>query len=430
MTNEILAMSQKELVRLEVVQKILSKQLSQIEAAKQLKLTTRQVRNLGRKYKQNGAAGLVSKRRGKASNNQLSHELKASVIELIKTKYSDFGPTFAHEKLTEQHQLELSVESTRQIMINEGIWSGKKRKSTPVHQQRARRSCLGELVQIDGSPHDWFEGRRDECCLLVFIDDATSKLIWLHFEEEETTEGYFTASKAHIKRHGRPLSYYSDRHSIFRVNIPEATSGTGETQFGRAMRELDIEIICANSPQAKGRVEKANRTLQDRLIKEMRLRGISDIPSANAFLPEFMEDYNKRFAVEPANATDAHRTAIPDEETLNLIFSKQYRRTISKNLEISYKNVIYQIQSKTPGYSMRGAKLIVSVRGTEITLLYKGKSLPYKTLDKRNKPLEVVTSKQLNTPKKVRQTKPAADHPWRNYPNKHSDQTQAAAVMS
>lgn len=430
MSNGMYQMSQKEIDRLAVIQRVISKELSQVDAAEQLQLSTRQIRNLQASYQTKGAAGLVSKRRGMPSNNQLNDTLMAQVVALVKEHYYDFGPTFAHEKLTEKHQLNLSVESTRKIMMQEDIWKGKTRKSSPVHQQRARRPCLGELVQIDGSPHDWFEERGPRCSLLVFIDDATSQLMWLHFAEEESTEAYFTATRAHLEQHGRPLAYYSDRHSIFRVNIPEAASGTGETQFGRAMRELDIELICANSPQAKGRVERANATLQDRLIKEMRLRKISGIEAANDFLPEFMKDYNQRFAVPPANTTDAHRASIPHDETLNLIFSEQHSRTISKNLEVSYKNMIYQIQTHTPSYNMRGSKVMVCEQKTEITLIYKGKSLPYKVFDKKNKPSKIVSSKQLNKPKKLAQTKPNPDHPWRNYPHKNSQQIQVATTMS
>ena len=421
-------MSSKEIDRLSVIQRLESKQISQVEASLQLGLSTRQVRRIFRNYEDAGAASLVSKRRGYPSNNSLDDTLKQTVVQLLKTDYSDFGPTFATEKLTEKHNLKLSVESTRQLMIREGLWKGKRRKAVTLHPQRARRSCFGELVQIDGSPHDWFEGGADKCCLLVYIDDATSRLLWLHFTETESTEAYFTATRAHLQHHGRPLAYYSDRHSIFRVNIPESRSGTGETQFGRAMRELDIELICANSPQAKGRVARANQTLQDRLVREMRLRNISSIKDANAFLPEYIEDYNKRFSVVAANATDAHRKSLADDKTLELIFSQQQQRIISKNLEISYNNVIYQIQSKKPGYTMRGAKLIVSERGPEITLLYKGKSLPYKTLDKSNKPPAAVSSKQLDSPRKISQAKPAADHPWRNYPNKTLQQIETAVI--
>lgn len=325
MTNRVYEMSAKEIDRLGVLQRIGAKQLSQVAGAKLLGLSTRQVRSLQRRYRTEGPPGLLSKRRGRPSNNRLAASLKASVVELLRAHYADFGPTLAQEKLAERHGFRLSVESVRQMMVSAGLWRGKRRKVVAVHQMRARRSCLGALVQIDGSSHDWFEGRREKCCLLVFIDDATSRLMELHFTEVESTQGYYTATEHYVKRHGRPVSFYSDRHGIFRINKVEAEKGTGETQLGRALRELDIGLICANSPQAKGRVEKANGTLQDRLIKEMRLRGISDIGGANAYLPEFMEDYNRRFAVTPANPTDVHRHAIPDEAALKLVFSQQHQ---------------------------------------------------------------------------------------------------------
>lgn len=417
-------MSRKEVDRLAVIEKVISKQVAQNAAADMLGITTRQLRRLQRKYQQEGPGGLISKHRGKPSNNRLTPEIKALAIQLIREHYYDFRPTLAHEKLVEKHKLKLSLESVRQLMMKEQIWAGKKRKTVHVHQRRARRTCLGELVQIDGSPHDWFEGRRQKCCLIVMIDDATSRLMWLHFAEEETTEAYFIAIKEYLKHYGRPICFYSDRNSIFRVNIAESESGTGETQFGRAMRELGIENICANSPQAKGRVEKANGTLQDRLTKEMRLKCISDIPTANAYLPEFIADYNKRFAVEAANKNDTHRREIPNDEILNLILSEQHERTITKNLEVSYKNIVYQIQLDTPGYTMRNAKLTVCETQGNITLLYKGKSLPYKTFDKNNKPTEILSSQQLNnSPKIKRLTKPKSDHPWRNYQNRKIKRT-------
>jgi hypothetical protein len=227
-----------------------------------------------------------------------------------------------------------------------------------AHQLRPRRSCVGELVQIDGSHHDWFEGRRDKCCLLVFIDDASGQLQQLRFEEAETTFGYFAATRSYIKAHGRPLAYYSDKHGVFRVNRPESQSDKS-TQFERALQALDIQLICANSPQAKGRVERANGTLQDRLVKELRLRNISDIEAANAFMPTFMADYNRRFAVVPSSAVNAHREALPTEEVMDFIFSFQETRRLSKNLELSYLNEIFQVNSTTPGYTLRGATVTV-----------------------------------------------------------------------
>lgn len=240
---------------------------------------------------------------------------------LVTLNYSDFGPTLASEKLNERDHIIVSKETLRQWMIDWNLWQLKRRKMATIHQQRIRRVCFGELVQIDGSPHDWFEGRAEKCCLIAFIDDATSKAIQLRFFPVENTQAYFECVKRHIKKYGRALCYYCDRHAIFRVNHPNALGGQGETQFERAMKELGIQTINANLPQANGRVERDNRTLQDRLIKEMRLRQISDIDTANIFLKEFIDDYNRKFAKTLSNKTDMHLKTIPSDEILNAILS-------------------------------------------------------------------------------------------------------------
>ncbi len=222
---------------------------------------------------------------------------RAQVARLIRTQYGDFGPTLAAEKLHERHEHRLSAETLRQWMIADGLWQPKSRKRARIHPRRPRRPCRGELVQIDGSPHDWFEGRGPRCTLIVFIDDAAGELMALRFAPAETTWAYMQTLQAYLNQHGRPVALYSDKHSIFRINHPEHE---GElTQFSRALKTLDIAPIHANTPQAKGRVERANQTLQDRLVKEMRLRAISDIDTANTFLPAFIEHYNQRFAVAP-----------------------------------------------------------------------------------------------------------------------------------
>lgn len=218
------------------------------------------------------------------SNNRVSEAVRSEVIGLIESNYHDFSPTLAHEKLTEVHGVCISRESVRQLMMGAFIWKGKARKrGRPVQQMRERGPCFGELVQIDGSPHDWFQDKGPHCCLIVFIHDATSKIITLRFVEVECTQGYFDCIADHLAQYGRPLAYYSDRHSIFRVNLPESKSSTGYTQVSRACEELGIELICANSAQAKGRVERANGILQDRLIKELRLAKIDSIEAANAY---------------------------------------------------------------------------------------------------------------------------------------------------
>ena len=369
-----------------------------------------------------GSQGI--RRRKVGGNRTFPDDFKVSVMEVVKTTYADFGPTFASEKLRERHKIDVNKETLRQWMMEWNLWKAKRQKKVTLHQSRARRACLGELVQMDGSHHDWFEGRREPCCLLVFIDDATSRLLELRFEEQETTLGYFNATRSYIKRYGRPVSLYSDQYGVFRVNAPEAESGSGETQFGRAMRELDIKIIFANSPQAKGRVERVNATLQDRLVKELRLRGIRDIETANAYLPEYVEEHNKRFSVDAADLTDAHRKTLPRENELDLIFTLQCERMLSKNLELSYQNVIYRINTSDPGYGLRHAKITVcdNQKG-KVTLLYKRRYLDYTTLDKKNRVLEAVGRKELNAMLEKEWKpdgrsighKPGAKHPWRQY---------------
>jgi len=424
MIGALLTMSSKEVDCLEVIKDVIEKRIKQKDAADRLGVSSRHIRRLQKSYKQSGVEALVSKRRGKTSNRAFQAIFKNKVLECVKATYADFGPKLASEKLCERDGLIVSKETVRQWMIEANLWKGKKRKSVTTHPQRPRRTCLGELVQIDGSPHAWFESRGDECCLLVFIDDATSKIMQLHFLPAETTLGYFDATRKYIKQHGRPCAFYSDKHGIFRVNHKEAESGTGETQFGRAMRELGIELIYANTPQAKGRVERANSTLQDRLVKELRLENISDIESANAYVPEFLEQFNKRFAVPPMSPENAHRTACPDDETLSLIFSHQELRCLSKNLELSYNNIIYQINVKNKGYGLRNAKVTVcdNYQGS-IKLVYKGRQLDYQIFDKANQVVEPVSSKDLNTKLdevikidgRSKGHKPKAEHPWKQY---------------
>jgi len=279
-------MSKKELSRLEVMKRLEEKRLKQKEAAEMLGVSVRHIKRLLRAYRQDGAAGLVSKRRGKAGNHRLAEEVIDQARDLLYARYADFGPTLAHEKLTEKHGLKISRESVRKLMIAEGLWKPKQLKVPPVHQMRERRACYGEWVQIDGSPHAWFEERGRSCTLLVFIDDATGQLGELLFVPRETFFGYAQAVRHYLVQYGKPVAFYSDKHGIFRVNQPRPLGlSTGLTQFGRAMQDLEIQILRANNPQAKGRGERVNQTLQDRLVKELRLEGISDMDTANLYLP-------------------------------------------------------------------------------------------------------------------------------------------------
>ena len=409
-----LNMSVKELSRLEVMQRLAKKQLSQKEAGRILGVSTRQIKRLLKAYRAQGAAGLVSRQRGRKSNNCLSAEIKQQALDLLKRKYQGFGPTLAHEKLVEKDKLKLSKESVRKLMITEQLWKARKARKVVVHQLRERRACFGELVQIDGSPHDWFEGRAEACVLLVFIDDATGHLLQLRFVDCESFLNYAQAAEGYFRQYGKPVALYSDKHGIFRVNQPSAGAGQAITQFGRAMQELDIQIICANTPQAKGRVERVMQTLQDRLPKEMRLRGIASRTAGHAYLPEFIQDFNQRFGEEPRSTVDAHRPLNPKED-LAQILTWQETRSLSKNLTLQFHNTVYQIQTDRPTYALRNAQVTVCVNANDdIAILYKNKRLAYTRFQPQTTQSQIVLSKDLDQAIAHRiPTKPAPDHPWR-----------------
>jgi transposase len=411
-------MSQRELTRLEVIQRVKRKTLKQRQAAELLSVSVRHVKRLCKAYQRAGAGGLISKRRGQPANNRLPEKTINKARQLLRSRYHDFGPTLATEKLAIDG-LSMSVETVRQLLIGEGLWQVKRVRRPVIHQLRERRARLGELVQIDGSPHDWFEGRAAKCTLLVFVDDATSRLMYLQFVEAETTFNYFAGVRSYLSEFGKPLAFYSDKFGVFRVNIPNALSGTGLTQFGRALKELDIELICAHSPQAKGRVERANQTLQDRLTKELRLRGIGTVAAANAYLPEFIADYNQRFAVAPRSAESAHRPLAKGQD-LERVLTLCERRILSKNLTLSYNNVIYQIKTKRAAYTMRGAHVEVREKSSgEITIEYKQRPLAYTIYQEQEQQQgKVIESKLLQLaaakPKQKRGPVPQS-HPWHRF---------------
>ena len=411
----LLTMSGKEISRLEVMQRLKEKSLSQREAAEMIGVSVRQVKRMFKAYRDHGAAGLVSQRRGQVSNNRLNEATRVQALDLLGSKYRGFGPTLACEKLDEVEGLKISKESVRKMMVVAGLWKARRVRKIVTHQMRERRPCQGELVQIDGSPHDWFEGRAAECVLLVFIDDATGNLLQLLFVGSESFFSYCAAARAYFECYGKPVAFYSDKHGIFRVNMPNSVSGDNLTQFGRAMQALGIQIICANTPQAKGRVERANQTLQDRLVKEMRLRSISSLEAGNAYLPEFIADFNQRFGVQPISQHNAHRP-LTAQDNLARILTWQEPRTLSKNLTVQFEKVVYQVQTERPTYAMRNAQVTVCKDITgNITLLYKEKSLPYTIFHKQAKQAEVVETKDLDTALQNQRAvhPPAHNHPWR-----------------
>ena len=307
-------MSKQDLQRIEVLTEVLAGRRTTESAAAVLDMSMRQVQRLVNRYRDGGGGALIHRARGRASNYQLGAGFREYVVELVRQNYRDFGPTLASEALLERHGVEVSRETLRKWMVEAGLWLSRKQRRT-FHQPRLRRESYGELVQIDGSEHRWFENRGEPCTLLVFIDDATSRLMQLRFVPSESTESYFEALRGYLDSHGCPVAFYSDKHSVFRATNPNTKGVQSMTQFGRALAELNIEILCANSSQAKGRVERVNRTLQDRLVKELRLAGISDTDNGNTFLPKFMEHFNERFAVRPAKSEDQHRKQIILEQT-------------------------------------------------------------------------------------------------------------------
>jgi len=365
-----------ELDRLQIMTRLAERRLNRRRAAALLGLSERQVRRLYRAFQRDGAAGLASRRRGRPSNRRLAPTVRAQALGLVRARYADFGPTFAHQKLTEEHALAFSVETLRGWMIAASLWVPRAQRARRSQPPRPRRACLGELVQIDGSEHAWFEDRGPACTLLVYVDDATSRLMELCFVDVESTFDYFGATRHYLERHGKPMAFYSDRLSVFHVHARDrAQGGPGLSQFGRALRALNIDLLCARSPEAKGRVERANGTLQDRLVKELRLRGLNDPVAATPFLPAFMADYNRRFAKPPAVAYDAHRPLRPEDD-LAQIFTLQETRRISRQLTVHYKRDLYVLADTAATRRLRGAT--VEVREAEdgtVTLHAQGRPL-------------------------------------------------------
>jgi hypothetical protein len=382
---ETVTMSHRELDRVGVMRRLHERRLRQLEAARMLGLTVRQVRRLHVAYRKDGPEALASKLRGRRSNRRLPETLRQEALELVRGRYADFGPTLAWEKLTELHGFELSVPTLRKWMIEDGIWVPRSCRDKRVQQPRVRRACFGELVQIDGSDHEWFEDRAPRCTLLVYIDDATSRLMTLRFCASETTFDYFVATRQYLESYGKPVAFYSDKATIFRVNRAELLRGDGLTQFGRAKGDLNIDTICANTAAAKGRVERANQTLQDRLVKELRLRGISTMDGANEFAPEFMADHNRRFGREPRSRHDAHRSLLAHEK-LDDIFTFQEQRKVSKELTLRYKRVLYLLAPSDFSRAARGKGVdVYETREGAVTFRFKGQELPGRAFPRDNR---------------------------------------------
>ena len=393
----LLTMSETEITRLQVVVDVNERRLTRAQAGELLELSVRQVQRLVNRYREHGAAGLLSQRRGQPSNRCYPPHFREYVLATVRTLYADFGPTLAAEKLQEVHEIALAVGTLRDWMIADGLWTTRKEQRKRVYQPRRRRECYGELIQIDGSDHHWFEGRGPRCTLLVYIDDATGRLMELRFTESESTFDYFHATRQYLNKHGKPVAFYSDKHSVFRVNKADAKSGNGMTQFGRALHELNIDIICANTSQAKGRVERTNKTLQDRLVKELRLRGIDTMRNANDFAPEFIADFNRRFGRDPLNSKDVHRT-LDGEIDMDDVFSWREERTVSNSLTVQHDRVVYLLEPNDTTTELRHKKItIYDYPDGTISLKHQGLPLPYSIFDKVGRVSQgaVVSNKRL-----------------------------------
>ncbi len=409
-------MTKRELDRVEVFALVKKKKMSQVMAARQLGLSLRQTQRLYKTYSTQGADSLVNKHRGKPSNRALDKFLRSRVVELLEIElYHGFGPTYMAEILERNHKITISRETVRKLMIDGDLWKSKRKKSPVMHQQRPRRARCGELVQIDGSPHAWFEERGGKCTLIVFIDDATGQTYGKFFPTE-TTVSYLEVTYEYTKKYGRPQAMYSDRHNIFKVNKPGCIKKENITQFSRALKELDVQLYWANSPQAKGRVERANKTLQDRLVKELRLQGIQDIERANDYLKkEFWESYNLKFQKKAADPKNAHRES-PSDSELKQILSEKHTRKISKNLEFHFENNLYQIKELPRGLLRSEVTIIKQLDGTML-VMNKGRKLHVVRYNEQIAGGVDSDSKQIalievdKRPK--HHQKPSGYHPWK-----------------
>jgi hypothetical protein len=374
-------MSGQELQRIEVLSEVVARRRTEISAAAVLGLSTRQTRRLLAAYRDGGGGAMIHKARGRTSNNQLIAGIREYVIELVRLRYADFGPSLAAEMLLTKDGVKVSRETLRKWMIEDGLWLSRKQRRS-FHQPRLRRESYGELIQIDGSDHRWFEQRGAACSLLVFIDDATGKLMQLRFVPSESTSSYFDCLRGYLDAHGCPVAFYSDKHTVFRINR-DAKNGAGMTQFGRALAELNIEIICANSSQAKGRVERVNRTLQDRLVKELRLDNVCDMQAGNDFLPEFLNRFNERFAVQAAKPEDLHRRLTLSADRLSDILCHREQRHVGQQLTLAYdrKQLILERSPVSEELSGQYVDLYDFADG-RLEVRWKGQVLPYRVFDK------------------------------------------------
>jgi hypothetical protein len=398
-----LRMSGKERIRLEALGRVKRSELTLVAAAELAGLSVRQMRRVWKRFRAEADAGLIHRLRGRSSNRRLAEEVCERIVKLHQEKYSDFGPTLACEKLASVHELKVSPNTLSRLLKERGLWVRRRRRRGKHRKRRERRSCFGSMVQMDGSHHDWFEGRAGKCVLMVIIDDATSRT-YARFYAAETTEAAFDVFGRWVKQHGIPRSVYVDRHSIYRdEDHPEKP-----TQFGRAMKQLSVELICAHSPQAKGRVERRNAVFQDRLVKEMRLRNISDMQQGNALLErEFLKDLNRRYAIDPKKQQDLHRE-VDGHTKLHEVLCMIEPRVVGADWCVRWRNRWLQIDKRHEDLNLAGKRVLVKqLADGKLIVEHNGERLMCCELTgppaplRRKKPV-------INN----RRWKPSADHPW------------------
>jgi transposase len=408
----------KEMKRYKIIEDVIAKAITQKQASEILGLTARQVRNIKNRVIKEGAEGIVHKTRGKASNNRISEEIKICIVNLSKTKYEGFSPTFLTEKLTENENLNYSKETIRKILTEAGLWTPKKAKEKH-RSRRDRRKNKGELIQLDGSIHDWFS-TGEKCWLINFVDDATGDSFG-RYTKAESTKAVMKCMKEYIEKFGCPMAIYVDKDSIYKTTRVQTIAEQLEnekilTQFTRVMNELGIEVICANSPQAKGRVERSFKTHQDRLVKENKLRGITNIEEGNKFLPQYFKQHNKKFSVKPQNEEDMH-IKVPKNINLNKIFCIQSERSIAKDFTVRFESRIFQILEVQKYNVLTRNKVIIEKRLDEsLHMKYKDIYLKYEDItdkqpEKQNKEIKIMTRKEVTNI-------PSLGHPWRRWNNK------------
>lgn len=403
---DILLMKRKEINRIEILEKRKQGSITQEHAAIQAGISTRQMRRLEKRYKTEGGPGLIHRSRGKPSLRRLDPELKKRIIQVLKDKYKDFGPTLAAEMLHEHEGIKVSSQTTWRYMVEEGLWQ-KSRKHNKHRKWREPKKYYGQMHQLDGSIHDWFEGRGPQATLIKFIDDATSTIMWAEFVPSESLVSVMGATKNNFEKNGRPHALYTDKGSVYKVN------GNNEedefiTQFERMMEDLDVTMIHARSPQAKGRVERGFRTDQDRLVKQLRLRNISTIQAANKFLVEhYIPQHNRKFARPAAAKGDVHRSL----KGINLedVLVTKNVRVVQNDWTIQYNNRIFQLTQRSYRVRPKDKVLVCERLDGSIYIWHRNVENPFEELAKKpEKQRAQKTHKELN-----RHYKPAKEHPWR-----------------